>query len=518
MPGMEALADKTLVFLLLATTSVWMWQRALREGMRGSRFVAAAGLPAALLALVSLFLWIKGSVQWAWSAARLAPALGILRGYDLYSGREHGPINGWLYGPVPALCWLPAGLARTAIGALSTAETLNLLFLLSPLFAVCQLAAGRGFERRVLGLWCGAAVAASLIFFYPTWYMVAVLTADATAVGFGVVACVLLSRDGPGHGRLALAAALTAAAVWSKQIAAPLIVVQLAWLLVTGRGHLVWRYSFWLAAFIGGFALAFIAAFGAANMYFNMWVVPTSQFLVGGWGEALRRTGLFIAATLPATAVAFLAWARGPVPWGRRSIPILPFAGFLMLPVGVLTSLKIGAETNSIHSYYYLIAAGAVGLTALAAERPAKSAAVIIPVACVCLIVAPFRALGRQQGGLPLLMWASNEAAFEFAQRHPGQTYFPGDPLATLLADGRSYHLEYGIADRMFAGITPTSAQIQEGLPKDLSLIIYPFAGHGGLMVKLIGPEVQSATESGHWTLFRCRNPAISDGRPKIKH
>jgi hypothetical protein len=515
MARMEALADATLVFLLLAITSYWMMRRARREGLAGARLAAAAGLPAALLAVAGLFVWIKSSVQWAWSAARLAPALGILHGFDLYSGRDHGPINGWLYGPISALCWLPAGVARTAVGALATAETLNLLLLLAPLFVACQLAAGRGFERRVLGLWCAAAASASLIFFYPTWYMAAVLTADATAVGFGVVACMVLSRGGPGHGRLALAAALTAAAVWSKQIAAPLAVAQVAWLVVTGRYELIWRYCLWLGVFLCGFGLAFIAAFGAANMYFNMWVVPTSQFMVGGRGEAAKRIAIFLAATLPAAAAALLSWARGPQPWSRRSVPILPFAGFLMLPVGVLTSLKIGAETNSIHSYYYLVAAGAVALAALAAGRPANCAPGIIAIALGCLALAPFRAAGRQQGGVPLLMWSSNEAAFEFAQHHPNQVYFPGDPLATLLSDGRFYHLEYGVLDRMYAGITPSPAQVRDGLPTDLNLVVYPFAGQGGVMVKLLGPDVLGATESGHWTLFRCRLPPASEGPPK---
>src|SRR6516162_5089349 len=43
-----------------------------------------------------------------WSGPRLAPAVALLHGYKLYQPPDCGPVNGWIYPPVSALCYLPA--------------------------------------------------------------------------------------------------------------------------------------------------------------------------------------------------------------------------------------------------------------------------------------------------------------------------------------------------------------------------------------------------------------------------
>jgi hypothetical protein len=489
--------------LLLATG--WLWRLARQRALRGFSFASATTLPFGVLALVALFTWVKMNVQWAWSACRLAPALGILRGFPLYSPPDHGPINGWLYGPVAALCWLPAALARTPRGALETAEIINLVLLVAPLFLACLLSAETGLEQRVLAIWCGVAAAGSLLFFYPTWYMTAVLSADTATAGLGVVACMLLCGPGPGRRRLSLAAALTAAAFWSKQISAPLGLVQILWLLMSGRGAVIPRYLGLLVIWTAGMGLLFVTLFGATDMYFNMWVVPASQHLVGGWPEAWKRMGAFILYALPVGAICLLAWVArnraSPLPDERRSAPILFLAAILLLPVGVLASLKIGADINSVHSYYFLIAAAAAGVTALAAKRPARYAPMVVVLAGATLAGAFCEARWRSSLGVSL-GWDTNEAAFEFARTRPGEAYFPWDPLATLLAENRYYHFEYGVQDRLYAGLKPTPEQIEEGLPRRLRLIIYPIAGMKGLMVTLKGPY-SGETLSGPWTIFR---------------
>src|SRR5262245_26516259 len=45
-----------------------------------------------------------------WNGARLAPAMGLVHGYRLYYPATEGPINGWIYGPVSSLAYLPAVL------------------------------------------------------------------------------------------------------------------------------------------------------------------------------------------------------------------------------------------------------------------------------------------------------------------------------------------------------------------------------------------------------------------------
>ena len=178
--------------LVLGVVIASLWRVAMRRGVRGFPLVAVVTLPLGLLAVVGLFVWIKSEVQWNWSACRLAPALGLLQGFPLYSPPDHGPINDWNYGPVSALCWLPAAWGKTPITALAIAESLNLLWLIAPLFAVCLLAGGKDLPGRALAAWSGIAAAAALVWYDSTWYMASVLTVDNVAVGLGIFACLLV--------------------------------------------------------------------------------------------------------------------------------------------------------------------------------------------------------------------------------------------------------------------------------------------------------------------------------------
>ena len=55
---------------------------------------------------------------------------------------------------------------------------------------------------------------------------------------------------------------------------------------------------------------------------------------------------------------------------------------------------------------------------------------------------------------------SANEEAYRFSRQWPGQVYFPWHPLSVYLAEGKLYHFELGICDRIAAGIPmdqPTS-------------------------------------------------------------
>ncbi len=67
-----------------------------------------------------------------WSEARLAPAIGMWKGWPLFSPADSGPINGWIYGPVAPLLWSPAALAGTPTTALRIAAGIDVILLALP--------------------------------------------------------------------------------------------------------------------------------------------------------------------------------------------------------------------------------------------------------------------------------------------------------------------------------------------------------------------------------------------------
>ena len=43
------------------------------------------------------------------------------------------------------------------------------------------------------------------------------------------------------------------------------------------------------------------------------------------------------------------------------------------------------------------------------------------------------------------------QLSYAFAKAHPGEVYFPWNPLSTLLAENTPYHFAYGLLDRQLA-------------------------------------------------------------------
>jgi hypothetical protein len=63
-------------------------------------------------------------------------------------------------------------------------------------------------------------------------------------------------------------------------------------------------------------------------------------------------------------------------------------------------------------------------------------------------------------------LWRNDpQLAYDFAVQHPGEVYYPWQPLATLLAEGRLYHFDYALMDRFIGGYEPTPEHLRANLP-----------------------------------------------------
>ena len=71
--------------------------------------------------------------------------------------------------------------------------------------------------------------------------------------------------------------------------------------------------------------------------------------------------------------------------------------------------------------------------------------------------------------------WQDEQAAaLRYIEQHPGDAYFPWNPLEHLAAEGRLYHFEYGVFDRDLAGYPLTADHFRRHIPEDPRLICYP--------------------------------------------
>lgn len=489
------------------------------------RRIALLTLPVLLLGLAYVYFATAAlATRWPWSACRLAPALAVFHGYPLYSPAETGPINGWLYGPVPAMAWMPAALASTPLAALRIAVVISLAFLLVPLFFAARIAGRPSAENALFTLAAFVFGASALLTIYPTWYMASALNGDFAAVGLGLASCLVLLGSGetPGWRRLAVSALLTVLAGWSKQIEAPLALAQLLWL---GARH--GRASagrFLLACGAIGLAVSavFVLTCGPSALLFNMWTIPSHHAFIGGasaWFDETRDfftyTAIFwflcAALAWPVTGESLRSHSRA---WLAARPWILPLlAALILLPGGALATIKVGGDRNSIHSAYYLIAASALALShggaRLAGRLPRLAPLAVLLAAAVPLIVA-VRLVASYPSRPELPAENLSPAAFAFSREHPGEVYFPWDPLATLQSEQRLYHFEYGIRDRLFAGVSPSAAHVAAGLPPRLRYVIYPRTQVPRVMLDRYLPGFTLIASPGGWLIYHRAHPAAS--------
>jgi hypothetical protein len=294
--------------------------------------------------------------------------------------------------------------------------------------------------------------------------------------------------------------------VWTKQVDAPLVFAQAGWLwFARGRRPALEFFLAWTAV-MAGIAVLLFALLDARSVILNLWTVPAQHPLVGGWAAARGELADLARYAFPLWVPAGLLLVVGL----RRKAPdaiagaLLCAAAAALLPTGIMAAIKLGGDRNSLHSVYFLAAAavpavGGAWLLRLPRGRDLR-AALVLTLATALLGLAV-----RQVRGYPALTMLPprclSEEAFTFAREHPGRAYFPWDPLATLLAEGKMYHFEYGVLDRQQAGMPLPPARLAPDVPGAIEFIAYPRSDYPLIMVRAL-PGFREAAMTADWRFY----------------
>ncbi len=274
-----------------------------------------------------------------------------------------------------------------------------------------------------------------------------------------------------------------------------------AFLLSIGARGACARFLAWVTL-LGGITLAFaIAAFGADNLWLNLVSIPSRL----PWGAVSGK----IALALPDLATSFttflLPWAlllvlrfRGTVPaadtTAGRFLRCATFAALATLPAGCMALCKIGGAPNSLHAGPYLYPAL---LLAWLAPRPPELTRALIAVGLALALHTPeFASLPSRPVTQHLVV------AEQLARARPGQLWFPLNPLVTVYADGKLYHVEDGLVTRFLAGYGVRERDFRRDLPAQLSAVVYPIEMRDRFSMQLL-PEFNATTDFGQWSLHQ---------------
>jgi len=439
--------------------------------------LALCVLPPALCVAVFLALDIcLASVWYHWNGSRLAPALALLKGVPLYCGPEQGPIQSTMYPPGSYLAYLPAALGSTPVAALFIASLLTIVYVcLAPALAFARTAGRRGLP--VIAATLALFLASDLV--EPLQHYMSKVHVDGPAMMFAMLACLAVTRFRPGHDRpLWLAALGVCLSLWCKQTMVPVVIVLPLFLGWLHGGRTALRFTGMLAA-VGLLSAPAALLFAPWDvLVFQLLDMPSRYgFKEGGLAGALAEFGAFAWPSLLAFALVAglrLATSRG------RGLPALKAwatadPGFLLLvtavlltPVSLLGQWKFGGYANSYHNLYFLQVATLCLL--IGSREIVLHVAVLLLTATVAI-----RLSGVSFGDeLDALERCSDQVAYEFALAHPGELWFPWNPLATVMAEGRLDHQDRAVYDWTQAGQAVTTERLLSGIPPSVERMAYP--------------------------------------------
>ena len=506
-----------------------------------SRLIAAA-VPLATLVLVeALFMRGLRAPMWDWNAARLMPTFAITHGYKLYYEANAGPAMNFMYGPMAAYAYLPATLAKTPTTAVWAASAIGLISFFGPVLWLLLQQSKKTTLARLIAL--GAFVCFCLLAFQssPLSYSGFSVHADAPALGLCACACTVLGlRKRPDSTPLLIVAGLLATlAVWTKQTMVPILPGLITYVWLADGRRCALRYTLWILIVGVCVSLVFLALNDVRGLIFNMFVKhlhhPLNHPLTGRrpqgpWDNVyflLVATWLFLkAAVIPlVTVIVYGAYqfhmttgkglSRVKL-WVNQNPWLLPtIVGIAMITTAIPCRIGVGGDSNDQSPAVYFLAAGAaLGLAQCATEAAASgrrlSRWVARPVLLIQLVTFGYFGFTNPKEVLfmfQVMPHIPTQTTYELAKQHPGMVYFPGNPLSSLLADGKLYHFLMGLHERVMDGYPVSREYFWEYMPANMQLIVLPDPAWMKDYVEEFRPYLQQFTppmrDPSGWLVYR---------------
>lgn len=510
----------------------WLRTRNLPTIVRALLALVPLGAAAALY----LILWTYATApSLDWNGGKLAPIVAMVKADQfeenkLYQPPDTGVMTAWIYGPVPALLFLPAAIAARPTNEVLIALFINVLVFYGPmLWAHLRLARQpiEPIDPQAPPASAGGPFAL-LVFLIFVWITLnhesmcraaLMIAPDGPTLGFAVASLVLLFyRRSPIV--LILSALCAVLTCWCKQSAIPFLVVAPLYILIAEGALAMLSYTLILVIVGAIVSTILLLSFGRVNMWFHMVQLPSMH----GWeNEAeqgrpfllFRAILMLITECLPTLGVIALTLLVGYFLLPRRAVApgtrkvrltawmranpwiMFPIAAVCLLPSALLGFLKVGGYVNnfSLTHVFLVLTASALLIrlyarirSLLRADESLRTTMPLSPATTHALVLAALALLVMWDWPEVLIKpkraaimystiadpWNNQqETIYEFAKSTPGVVYFPWNTLSMLLAERRLYHFEWGVHDRYEAGITPSYSQVTAHVPPNTGYVAF---------------------------------------------
>ena len=492
------------------------------SGLANLRIPAAVSyaILAAAVVVFCLSVWhsFHRNLDFAWTSIRLAPAFALVHGLPLYSAPETPPWVTVGYGPLYPLAYLPSTLASSPAPAVAIATLLAHAYILVPVGLLCAACARRlGQEGPPSRLqWSGLFLFfALLVGLVPSLnYITTQVHVDAPALGlflFAALGVLRAEADDNGGVRWVAIAGMCAglSAACKINLAAATIGFSIWVLLSLGlRRALVLAFASALA-FSTVYTVAVLRD-GLAPVLLNLTLpakMPWHTFQergVLGVGrtshdliDKVRTFLTFLSEYLRdygAVAVVLLLllpWMKERSAQAARMIKLFLFLALVMVPASVVAVGKSGGDVNSRALVALPLTLAALFAFAVLVRQPHGIVHVTRSIALLGATCAVAFASGTGLLQLSLNRSSTLVEAYKTVSNDKGRWYFPFDPLAHLLAEGKFRPSMDVIHSYAVAGQPVKRDAFQSTLPDRLEFVAVPplFASWGIDEMRRLMPE-----------------------------
>lgn len=461
---------------------------------------------AALATAITLILAIISFSKSPYNEERLAPAFALVHGVRVYQVNATGPLLSVLYGPMFYIFYWPTTLLKHANDSLLFGTVWSLVFYSLPILYWWIADRNESIAKRLLPTVVFYTL--TLASYWPTHVMMAIHP-DAAACGLSFLGVLILLETEVNIRHTCISAALCVAAIGCKQNA--MVAIPILWTIIWWRRgrRLQSTLPFLLvstACIIVGVLILSILYGDASAIWFNNYVIPQRTGLEWSkWSAAVLSSYQSVL-----TPLLFLCVIAGNEimdgehhNWKGHVVALSCFTLFATFLLCFPVYLFPGAFGNSFAPMLYSI----IGMATLWMRRIVLHRSngqlirvTVAPLVFLCLIAVSTLSLAVRTPELKNTLRKPSATLVEnYCRTHPGEIYFPFNPVAVWFAERTFYHTDWGLENRARAGFVASGTEFRHAIPQEAKLVAYPVppgAGPGYLLQKYY-PRAHAVQVSG---------------------
>jgi hypothetical protein len=179
------------------------------------------------------------------------------------------------------------------------------------------------------------------------------------------------------------------------------------------------------------------------------------------------------------------------VRWFQQKWVMFVAVALALLPTSFLGRLKVGGDRNALSfTLYFLLFAVCLMLRDYVAHGR-RWLAVLTITGCAVLLI---RSQHEWFTTPPTSRLNDAELVHAYVTAHPGEAYFPWNPLSHLMAEHRLYHFDYGLFDRELAGFPLTAEHVRRYMPANPRLVCFPETANMKYVMKYLSEYSRRVT------------------------